>query len=54
MIYVILAMVLQFLPWMYGIKTVGNIGGRAVNGYFGKKNAVGVLPVKPVTPNSSS
>jgi len=52
MICVILGMVLQFLPWMYGIKTAGNIGGRVVNGYFGKKNAI--VPVKPVGVNNSS
>lgn len=52
MICVVLTMVLQFLPWMYGIKTVGNIGTKAVNGYFGQKSAI--VPVKPITANSSS
>jgi len=52
MLCVLLGMVLQFLPWMYGIKTAGNIGGRAVNGFFGKRNSI--VPVKPVGVNSSS
>ena len=52
MICALLGMILQFLPWMYGIKTAGNIGGRAVNGFFGKKNAI--VPVKPVGVNSTS
>jgi hypothetical protein len=51
MICIILSMVLQFLPWMYGIKTVGNIGTKAVNGYFGPKTSI--VPVKPITANSS-
>jgi len=50
MICILLTMFLQFLPWMYGIKTAGNLGGRAINGYFGKKNSV--IPVKPINGTS--
>ena len=46
MIMALLSMYIQFMPWMYGIKTAGNLGGRAINGYFGKRNAI--VPVKPV------
>ncbi len=42
-------------PWLiyliiviYGIKTAGDLGGRAINGYFGKKNNTKIIPVTPI------
>lgn len=47
-LFIFMQMILQFLPWIYGIKTAGDLGGKAINGYFGKKNNTKIIPVTPV------
>jgi len=47
-IFVFMQMILQFFPWIYGIKTAGELGGKVVNGYFGKKNNTKIIPVTPM------